>query len=154
MQKVILIKPREAASILAISIKHLVELTMAGEIPFINVGAQSRVIRRYHPDDIEAFIEARKTRVTPYSRPFGSYSYKRVAVLKEERKHAEYIAHCQSSFAAAQAARLARLAARQAVLNAADEKRRIHAEGVAARKAERLAKKAEKERNARTKKAP
>ncbi|MER9615578.1 helix-turn-helix domain-containing protein [Mesorhizobium sp. M0207] len=139
----VLIKPREAAAMLAISIRQLTDLTMAGEIPFVNVGRWSRVSRRYHPTDIEAFIEARKTRVTPYNKPFGSYAYKRSAEIDRDRREVEQTARAMATWNAAVAAREERARAKQAMHERAAERRRLYAEGVETRKAERLRKKAE-----------
>lgn len=55
-----LLSPAEAARDLCISEKHLRALTVAGEIPYVNVGlGGKRETRRYEPGDIEAFRQAR-----------------------------------------------------------------------------------------------
>src|SRR5688500_13899779 len=64
-QAVALLTPEEAARELAVSTKHLRNLT---EIPYVNIGVGTRERRRYKPEDLEAFIEARsKTPCQPTS---------------------------------------------------------------------------------------
>lgn len=58
-----LLTPAEAAQQLAISERQLRKLTRAGRIKYVSVGlGTKRETRRYHPDDIGAFLEA-STRV-------------------------------------------------------------------------------------------
>lgn len=55
-----LLSPSEAAEELCISEKHLRYLTCQGQIRYINIGMGSkRETRRYDPDDLRAFREAR-----------------------------------------------------------------------------------------------
>lgn len=56
-----LLTVKQAAEALAISVRHLINLSEDGEIPFVNVGRGTRKIRRYDPADIEAFTSQRKT---------------------------------------------------------------------------------------------
>ena len=58
MQKMELLRPRDAAKLLAISERHLWGLTKDGQIPVVRLG---RAIR-YAPHDLEAFIEAAKNK--------------------------------------------------------------------------------------------
>jgi len=51
-----LLTPREAATELNISVKHLRILPL----PFINIGNAGRIVRRYEPDDIRQFKEANR----------------------------------------------------------------------------------------------
>lgn len=55
-----LLTMKQAAEALAISVRHLINLSEDGEIPFVNVGRGTRKIRRYDPADIEAFKNQRK----------------------------------------------------------------------------------------------
>lgn len=75
-----LLTPKAAAALLAISTRQLRDLTIDGQIPFVDVGrGTKRPSRRYDPADIEAFKAARKTRAAPRiasvsglcRRPFG-----------------------------------------------------------------------------------
>jgi excisionase family DNA binding protein len=61
-----LLTPAEAAKLLAISDRQLRELSAHGDIPFVNIGlGLKRETRRYRPDDIKAFIEARTKTAFP-----------------------------------------------------------------------------------------
>ena len=60
-----LLTPEQAAEALSVSVRQLLYLTSDGEIPFVNVGRGLRMIRRYDPADIQAFIESRKVTHTP-----------------------------------------------------------------------------------------
>jgi len=51
-----LLRPREAADVLAISPRKLWELTNRGEIPCIRIGRSVR----YDPDDLKKWIDANK----------------------------------------------------------------------------------------------
>lgn len=56
-----LISPADAAAELCISEKQLRALTCAGQIRYVNIGmGEKRETRRYDPEDLEAFREARK----------------------------------------------------------------------------------------------
>jgi len=71
-----LMTPAAAARLLCISEKHLRALTVAGEIRYINVGlGTKRETRRYDPQDLAAFQEARTTTSakSPAIRPPRSY---------------------------------------------------------------------------------
>lgn len=60
-----LLSPVEAARELCISERHLRALTVAGQIRYINVGlGGKRETRRYDPQDLAAFREARKAVAT------------------------------------------------------------------------------------------
>ncbi|MBE0563981.1 MAG: helix-turn-helix domain-containing protein [Ochrobactrum anthropi] len=56
-----LLTMKQAAEALAISVRHLINLSEDGEIPYVNVGRGTRKIRRYDPADIETFKNQRKT---------------------------------------------------------------------------------------------
>lgn len=56
-----LLTMKQAAEALAISVRHLINLSEDGAIPYVNVGRGTRKIRRYDPADIEAFKNQRKT---------------------------------------------------------------------------------------------
>lgn len=56
-----LLTPRQAAAQLAISSRQLRDLSLDGEIPFINVGRGDRHARRYEMSDLEAFKAERRT---------------------------------------------------------------------------------------------
>jgi len=57
-----LLTPEQAASELAISTRQLRDLTVSGEIRYINIGNGSvRETRRYDPADIEDFKNRRKS---------------------------------------------------------------------------------------------
>lgn len=61
-----LLTPEETAKLLAISTKQLRNLTHGGYIGYVNIGmGDKRETRRYSPEDIAAFIEARKTVESP-----------------------------------------------------------------------------------------
>ncbi|WP_233426638.1 helix-turn-helix domain-containing protein [Rhizobium mongolense] len=61
-----LLTPAAAAKILAVSVKQLTHLTLAGEIPFVNIGlGNKRPTRRYLPTDIDEFIARRRTTAMP-----------------------------------------------------------------------------------------
>ena len=51
-----LLRPREAATALGISVRHLWDLARAGEIPVVRLGRNTR----YDPADLERLIESRK----------------------------------------------------------------------------------------------
>ena len=53
-----LLLPKEAAEILRVGEKTLRKLTQRGEIAFIPVGAR---FKRYHPDDVRAYIDRRRS---------------------------------------------------------------------------------------------
>lgn len=55
----LLLRPREAAEALAVSERTLWTLTASGEIPVVRL---NRAVR-YDPQDLAAFIEARKVRL-------------------------------------------------------------------------------------------
>lgn len=55
-----LMTPAEAAKHLAISTRQLRDLTQNGSIRYVNIGQRDRETRRYHPSDLEAFIEERR----------------------------------------------------------------------------------------------
>ena len=55
-------RPEEAARFLAISTRQLRDLTRAGSIRYVNIGQRDRETRRYTAEDLEAFIEERKSR--------------------------------------------------------------------------------------------
>ena len=56
MQKMDLLRPKDAAKLLAISERHLWRLMKEGLIPVVRLGRTTR----YHPADIETFIESSK----------------------------------------------------------------------------------------------
>ena len=56
MQKMDLLRPKDAAKLLAISERHLWGLMKEGQIPVVRLGRTTR----YHLADIEAFIESSK----------------------------------------------------------------------------------------------
>ncbi len=56
-----LLTMKQAAEALAISVRHLINLSEDGEIPYVNVGRGTRKIRRYDLADIETFKNQRKT---------------------------------------------------------------------------------------------
>jgi len=56
-----LLSPRNAAALLGVSTKHLLDMSKHGVIAFIDVGLCSRPTRRYRMEDIEAFIAERRT---------------------------------------------------------------------------------------------
>lgn len=61
-----LMTPQDAAKFLCISMKHLRNLTNAGEIKYICVGnGMQRERRRYALEDLQAFIEARRRQKPP-----------------------------------------------------------------------------------------
>jgi hypothetical protein len=61
-----LLMPAATAKILAISVKQLKELAVAGEISFVNIGlGHKRPTRRYLPADIDEFIARRRTTAAP-----------------------------------------------------------------------------------------
>ncbi|MEX2741063.1 helix-turn-helix domain-containing protein [Rhizobium mongolense] len=71
-----LLTPAAAAKILAISAKQLHDLTVAGEIHFVNIGlGNKRPTRRYLPADIDEFIARRRTTVAPPARGKRSPSF-------------------------------------------------------------------------------
>ncbi|MCI1001766.1 helix-turn-helix domain-containing protein [Ochrobactrum sp. C6C9] len=85
---------KQAAEALAISVRHLINLSEDGEIPYVNVGRGTRKIRRYDPADIEAFKSQRKTvgvaeqqpassRRVPRSSPLTIVDFR--ALLEERR---------------------------------------------------------------------
>nr|DAF66318.1 MAG TPA: helix-turn-helix domain protein [Caudoviricetes sp.] len=89
-----LLTMKQAAEALAISVRHLINLSEDGEIPFVNVGRGTRKIRRYDPVDIEAFKNQRKTdrtteqqpassRRVPHSSPLAIVDFR--ALLEERR---------------------------------------------------------------------
>lgn len=66
IETVPLLRPSEAAELLAISDRQLRDLTAHGDLPFVGIGVGlKRETRRYRPDDIKAFIEARLKTATP-----------------------------------------------------------------------------------------
>lgn len=61
-----LLTPARAAKLLAVSDRQLRDLSAHGDIPFVNIGlGAKRETRRYRPDDIRAFIEARTKTASP-----------------------------------------------------------------------------------------
>jgi hypothetical protein len=56
-----LLTPAQAAAELAISTRQLRDLSLDGDIPFINVGRGDRPARRYEMSDLEAFKAERRT---------------------------------------------------------------------------------------------
>lgn len=62
-----LLKPNEAAELLAVSVDQLSALTDEGALPFVNVGLPGkRPTKRYEPADIEAFrLERRQVAESP-----------------------------------------------------------------------------------------
>ncbi|MBA8843981.1 hypothetical protein FHW02_002033 [Ochrobactrum sp. RH1CCR137] len=57
-----LLTPEQAASELAISTRQLRDLTVSGEIRYINIGnGSARETRRYEPADIEDFKNRRRS---------------------------------------------------------------------------------------------
>jgi excisionase family DNA binding protein len=56
----LLLKPREAAIALGISQRTLWQLTEDGEIPYVQIGGNSRKVVRYDPLDLQAWIEKKK----------------------------------------------------------------------------------------------
>lgn len=61
-----LLTPAEVAQQLQISVKQLRALVRAGKIRYVNTGlGLSRETRRFHPDDIAAFVRSASTFVYP-----------------------------------------------------------------------------------------
>ncbi|WP_430251262.1 helix-turn-helix domain-containing protein [Neorhizobium sp. DAR64860/K0K1] len=56
-----LLTPKQAAAELAISSRQLRDLSLDGDIAFINVGRGERPARRYEMSDLEAFKAERRT---------------------------------------------------------------------------------------------
>jgi hypothetical protein len=56
-----LLTPRQAAAELAISTRQLRDLSLDGDITFINVGRGDRPARRYEMSDLEVFKAERRT---------------------------------------------------------------------------------------------
>lgn len=64
----LLMTPAEAARQLAISEKQLRELTAGGKIRYVNIGnGEKRETRRYTPQDLTSFIEARSIQECRYT---------------------------------------------------------------------------------------
>lgn len=57
----LLLTPREAAAALAISERHLVNLTKSGEVPCVRLGRSVR----YRPADLQRAIEQPNTESSP-----------------------------------------------------------------------------------------
>lgn len=55
-----LLTPEAAARFLAVSTRHLRDLTRDGVLPYVNVGRHERETRRYLREDLEAFIAGRR----------------------------------------------------------------------------------------------
>ena len=56
-----LLSSKEAAALIGVSCDILLAHVRAGRIPYIDVGCGGRrIIRRFHPADIEAFVQARR----------------------------------------------------------------------------------------------
>lgn len=62
-----LVKPKEAAAYLGVSISTLLRLTYKGEIASVKVGTKPRSPRRYRIADLEAYIAAHTKQVNPQS---------------------------------------------------------------------------------------
>jgi excisionase family DNA binding protein len=56
----LLLKPKEAAVALGISQRTLWQLTEDKEIPYVQIGGNSRKVVRYDPADLHAWIEKKK----------------------------------------------------------------------------------------------
>lgn len=50
----------QAAEVLSISVRQLLYLTQDGALPYINIGRGMRMMRRYDPVDLQAFMQERK----------------------------------------------------------------------------------------------
>lgn len=133
-----LLTPNQAAKHLGISTHTLHALRKGGEIPYVNVGlGKQRERPRYEVEDLDTWIKSRKKTATAFLQPA-----RRRGTFAAQNSQADYNRMCVENFQRAMAERKARRDARAAMLAAADEKRRLYAEGVAARRAERARKKA------------
>ncbi|WP_149801950.1 helix-turn-helix domain-containing protein [Mesorhizobium sp. NFR06] len=62
-----LLTPAQAASFLAVTPKHLLELTNEGALRWVNIGLEGkRPTRRYKQDDLADFIERRRQKACRY----------------------------------------------------------------------------------------
>ncbi|WP_430694899.1 helix-turn-helix domain-containing protein [Mesorhizobium montanum] len=63
-----LLSPAQAAAILAVTTKHLLELTNEGALRWVNIGLDGkRPTRRYKREDLSEFIEKRSQRACRYT---------------------------------------------------------------------------------------
>ncbi|MFD2058868.1 helix-turn-helix domain-containing protein [Mesorhizobium calcicola] len=62
-----LLTPAQAAELLAVTPKHLLELTNEGALRWVNIGLEGkRPTRRYKQDDLAVFIENRSQKACRY----------------------------------------------------------------------------------------
>ncbi|TGT73268.1 DNA-binding protein [bacterium M00.F.Ca.ET.159.01.1.1] len=63
-----LLTPAQAAEFLAVTPKHLLELTNEGALGWVNIGLEGkRPTRRYKQDDLADFIEKRSQKACRYT---------------------------------------------------------------------------------------
>ncbi|WP_425374522.1 helix-turn-helix domain-containing protein [Mesorhizobium waimense] len=63
-----LLTPVQAAELLAVTPKHLLELTNEGALRWVNIGLEGkRPIRRYKQEDLAEFIEKRSQKACRYT---------------------------------------------------------------------------------------
>lgn len=88
---------QQVAELLAISTKHVIRLTKAGQLPFIDLGVATSKIRRFDPDDVDAFLERRKVTLQPPAparrpkqhTPLSVYKVFDFAAVRQELKDAK-----------------------------------------------------------------
>lgn len=72
-----LLTPQQAAELLAVSTRHLRDITSAGLVRYVNIGVRDRETRRYRMVDLEAYVESNlrlggcKTEAAPRPRSRG-----------------------------------------------------------------------------------
>jgi predicted site-specific integrase-resolvase len=92
-----LMRPVDVANHLGISTRQLRDLSQQGAIPFVDVSLGERPSRRYLPEDVEAFIQDRRTFMSPVTSSSTTVTTKRQpAGLDFERIRADLKARKQS----------------------------------------------------------